>query len=302
MPKASSLRVDSFNNFLFKGGNGFGKTIAAATFAVLGPIWIAYFDKKKPVELLTHFTPERYGKELAYKILDNITYEVYGAPNANEYLNKLMDFQKDCRYSAIITDSVTTLTASAVNWSLSFKDAKRQSSNELSFPDFDEYKVETSYVAQALDLCKALPCHNIWIAHPLPGIKIEGSGKSIKITKTNPIVTYGSKVAGMIPGAFTEIYHFAQESKYEQGAYSKRYIVHLDAVGDDYAKSPLLGDFVKELDITNKLFYNVWKETLGKRLERLENPPDKIETSNPFAHRPDPSINPPSTTTFLKRT
>jgi hypothetical protein len=252
---------------LIKGPPGYGKTLAAASFALLGPTYIAYFDKKKPIELLTFFTEKRFGSK-AKKILDNIEYEVYGAHNCHEYLNKVIAFTRDCRYATFITDSVTNLTASAVNWSLGFRDVKGRKDKlnkdaPVIIPDFDEYKVETSLVSQSLDMQKSLPCNIIWIAHPLPGIKIEGTGASIRVTKTNPIVTYGSKVAGMIPGNFTEIYHFSQLSNWSsEGKSSKRFIVSLEAIGDEFAKSPLLGDYIKELDITDKLFYEVWKEAI----------------------------------------
>ena len=288
--KASQISLDSHNSFLFKGSPGFGKTLAAASFAVEGPIYIAYFDKKKPVELVTFFTEKRFGS-LAAKILDNIEYDIYGGVNAHEYLNKVISFTKDCRYTTFITDSVTTLTASAVNWSLGFRDPKKGKTDKINkdaplmIPDFDEYKVETSLVTQAIDISKTLPCNVIWIAHPLPGIKIEGSGASIKVTKTNPIVTYGTKVAGMIPGSFTEIYNFSKQTSFADGTTKLKYLVSTEAIGDDYAKSPLLGDYVKEFDITDKLFYHVWKELLDKgrgiepKILTEEEMKDKI---NPF--------------------
>lgn len=263
--KASDLTPDSYTSFLFKGPFGFGKTIAAATFARLGSVYIAYWDKKKPIELREFFN--QFGKD-GRNLLDNIDYDVYGSTNAHEYINRLMELRKDCRYSAVITDSVTNMTAGAVNWSLGFRDPKGAKKDKLNssapqlIPDFDEYKVETSLVSQALDISRTLPCNIIWIAHPLPTIKVEGAGASIKVTKTNSIVTYGSKVAGMVPGNFTEIYHFSQESSWDSsaGKSSKRFVVNLESVGDEFAKSPLLGDFIKELDITDKFFYDVWKQ------------------------------------------
>jgi len=267
--KASNLTLDSNISLLLKGSPGFGKTLAAASFAVEGPIYLAYFDKSKPVELLTYFTEKRFGS-LAKKILDNIEYDIYSAQNAHMYLNKIIALSHDCRYFAVVTDSVTNLTAAAVNWSMGFRDPRKGKVDKLNkdapamIPDFDEYKVETSLVSQALDISRTLPCHIIWTAHPLPGIKVEGSGASIKVTKTNPIVSYGSKVAGMIPGNFTEIYHFSKTTDFTSGSSKLKYIVNVEAVGDEYAKSPLLGDYIKEMDITDKLFYEVWKDLLNK--------------------------------------
>src|SRR6266576_5706125 len=151
----------------------------------------------------------------------------------------MIEFLSDCRYFAIVNDSITYMTSAAVNWSLNFgKDKRTFKKLKDIIPDWDEYKVETSLVSQCLDLSRKLPCHVIWTAHPLSGIKVEGSGTTIKVTKTNPIVSYGSKVASLVPGAFTEIYHFSQNSSYSsEGKGSKRYIVNTEAIGDEYAKS-----------------------------------------------------------------
>lgn len=278
--KASSIVPGRRTSFLFKSAPGFGKTLAAASFALEGPLYLAYFDKQSPIELVKYFTDKRFGSK-AQTILDNIEYDIYGAHNAHMYLNKVIDFQKDCRYMTFVTDSVTNLTAAAVNWSMGFRDPKARKDKlnkdaPAMMPDFDEYKVETSLISQAMDLQKNLPCNIIWTAHPLPSIKIEGSGASIKVTKTNPIVTYGSKVAGMIPGNFTEIYQFSKASDYSTGTSKIKYVVSTEAIGDDYAKSPLLGDYVKEFDITDKLFYEVWskliKDSMGVVDEAVAEP------------------------------
>lgn len=282
MPKATDIVVDSNTSILFKGPFGHGKTLALASFAMEGPIFLAYFDKKKPIELVTYF---RQMGDVGRRILNNIEYEIYSSANANEYLNKLMQFSRDCRYFAVGTDSVTNLTSAAVNWSLGFRDNKKGSKDkDKIMPDFDEYKVETSLVTQALDICRTLPCHILWTAHPIPGIKIEGSGASIRVTKVNPIVTYGSKVAGIVPGNFSEIYHFSKQSSWDQatGKSGTRYLVSCDAIGDDFAKSNI--GLKGEFDITDGLFYPIWKERVKAHLKEV----DEVKTEtvtivNPFA-------------------
>ena len=262
--KASDMVLESNTSILMKGTYGFGKTLAAASFALDGPVYLAYFDKKKPTELLTYFATRRP------EVLRNIEFDVYGSHNANEFLNKLIALSSDCRYSAVILDSVTNFTSAAVNWSLGFRSSKLKGKDKI-MPDFDEYKVETSLVTQCLDICRSLPCHIIWTAHPIQSIKIEGSGSSIKVTKTNPIVTYGSKVAGIIPGNFSEIYHFSKLSEWDQttGKSRTKYIVDTEAVGDDYAKSNL--GLKTSFDITDRLFYEVWKQEVRKVKEDIDN-------------------------------
>ena len=285
--KASSLSLNTPQSLLFKGPFGFGKTLAAASFALEGPVYLSYWDKKRPIELLTYFTKERFGDKAA-KILDNIEYDVYSAENPQDYLNWLLDHVSDCRYTAIINDSLTYMTSAAVNWSLNFgKDKKIHKKIKDILPDWDEYKVETSLITQCLDISKKLPCHVIWTAHPLPTTRVEGGGGSMRVTKVNSLVAYGSKVAGMVPGGFTEIYHFAQNSNWEgtTGKSTKRYVCHTEAVGDEFAKSPLLGNLVKEFDYTDKLFYEVWKELImaaqAKLSETSETQPSTT-IDNPF--------------------
>ncbi len=278
MPSAYNMELDERISILMKGPYGFGKTLAAASFALAGPTYIAYFDKKKPIELMTYFTEKRFGSK-AKTILNNITYDIYGASNANEYLNKTIQFVKNPgQYTTFITDSVTNLTGAIANWSLGFakgSGAILRPDDERVVPDFDEFKVLTSFITQALDLQKLLPMNIIWTAHPLQGIKIEGSGASIRVTKTTPIVTYGNKVGSMIPGSFSEIYHFLQQQNWNDN--TKKYICSLDAVGDDFAKSPLLSHKFKELDFSNRLFYDVWLEAYNIAIKDLkQTAPDDI--------------------------
>ncbi len=260
--KASNIVPDKNISMLLKGAFGFGKTIAACSAAIEGPVFLAYFDKKQPIELLSFF--KRHRPEL----LNNIEYELYGSHNANEYLNKLMSFTKDCRYVAVITDSVTNLTSAAVNWSMGFRDPKGGKSDPKNpkspqlIPDFDEYKVETSLVTQALDISRTLPCHIIWTCHPLPSLKMEGSGASMRVSKVNNIVTYGSKVGAIVPGNFSEIYHFTKTADYSSGSSKIKYGVSTIGIGDDFAKTSL--DLPAELDITDKLFWQVWKDSVNK--------------------------------------
>lgn len=282
MPKASNLTPDKNISMLLKGPFGFSKTCAATSACIEGPIYLAYWDKKSPVEL-EHFYRHIIKRP---ELLDNIEYDVYGAHNANLYLNKLIALSHDCRYVAVITDSVTMMTASAVNWSIGFRNpagAKKDPLNKdasLMIPDWDEYKVETSLVTQALDICRTLPCHIIWTCHPLPSLKMEGTGGSMKVSKVNNIVSYGSKVGAIIPGQFTEIYHFTKSNDWDsKNAKSiERRTVSTVGIGDDFAKTAL--GLPAEFDITNRLFWSVWKEELSKLKEKTNDETKEANAKN----------------------
>jgi len=269
MPKASELNSIDKVMMLMKSSPGFGKTIAACSAAVDGPLYLAYWDKKEPTEL-TH-----YYKNIVKRpdLLERINWKAYGSWNANEFLNDLILFvKKGCPYVTIVNDSVTFMTSSAVNWSLGFRqnpkmDTKAGDSKTVMqiIPDFDEYKVETGLVTQAIDLCRALPCNIIWTAHPLPKLLVTGSGSSMKVSQTNTIVSVGNKAGAIVPAAFTEIYHFLKETDYSTNPSRITRKVTTDMVGDDFAKTSL--NLPREFDITDRLFWEVWKEQVRKGLE-----------------------------------
>jgi len=298
--KASSITVDRNLSLLFKSPWGHGKTLAAASFAIDGPVYLAYWDKKKPIELVNFF--RRMG-ERGKRILDNIEYDVYGAHNANEFLNKLIDFSQNCRLFAFINDSATNMTSAAANWSLNFNVDRKDKNKIKILPDFDEYKVVTSLATQALDICRTLPCNVIWTCHPVSSIKIEGTGKTMKVSKVNPIVTYGNKAGDIIPGNFSEIYHFSKQSSWDSqsGKSSIKYLVSTEAIGDDFAKSNI--GLSCELDITDKLFYEVWKEKVEQHRKELDNAIEQSNSTpfNPFIkssnleNQPTTDVNQPTT-------
>lgn len=269
MPNAADMTPDKNLSFLIKGPVGFGKTLAASSFCLEGEILIAYFDKSKPIELRDYYLRILKRPDL----LKRIDYRVYGSSNAHEYHNLLLDLLARNSYYAIITDSVTSFTSAAVNWSLGFRNRvsgpkkDEQNSSALKFiPDFDEYKVETGMITQSLDILKSIPCHNIWTAHPLPTIKVKAdtAGK-MSVTQTNSIVSYGNKVAGLIPSQFQEIYHFSQDVGWN-GALGRseiQYLVNTQTIGDEFAKTTL--NLPGQFDITNQLFYEVWNKLKEER-------------------------------------
>lgn len=270
---ADSIEPDSNISILLKSPPGFGKTIAACSYAIFGDVFLFYWDKAVPIEVLTYF--KKYRPDL----LPHIHWKSYAANNANEYLNDLSDLvqKQKGRYAALITDSVTTMTSSAVGWSMAFDGSSaveyKHSDSEQLIAQFDDYKVETGFASRALDLTKGYGGFNIWTAHPFQVMDVKaGSGGNVQsISKVSTLVSYGNKVGQMIPGSFTEIYHFRRQVE-------KR-IVCTDAYGEDYAKTCY--NLPKEIDITNKLFAEVWREEVNKGLGGIQNA--NVNTSvNPF--------------------
>lgn len=269
MQPVSGIEIDKNISLLLKGVPGEGKTVAATTFCIFGDVALFYFDKKVPVEVYTFY--KKIGRS---DLLDRIHFTAYSSDNCNEYLNDLFKMVKEPgRYAAGITDSVTSLTASAVNWHMGFNSKDKRDSTTIEIPGFDEYKTETSLVTQALDICKAMPWFNIWTAHPLPSLKIEAknSGGVDTIKTVNHIVSYGQKVGAMVPGKFTEIYHFSRNGG--------RRTVWTDLIGEDYAKTSY--NIPRSFDITDKLFAEVWRDVINRSLQDMEGKKDVVV--DPFA-------------------
>lgn len=273
--KASDIEPDKNVSILMKSDPGLGKTIAACSFAIFGDVYLAYFDKRVPIEVLTFF--KRYRPDL----LERIHYDSYSAPNCHEFYNWLVRQQKNPgQYAAIIVDSVTNFTSAAVNWSLFEK--KLTKSDEMFLPQFDEYKVETSMITQCLDMCKSQPWFNIWTAHPLPKLDIKGSSRSMSVTTSQSLVSYGNKVGALIPGQFMEIYHFGR-------TYDGKRFIYTDMVGNDFAKTSL--NLPKQFDITvnsptDQLFAEKWRDavntSMGLLMEKKVEVPNGTVV-NPFA-------------------
>ena len=275
MPKADNLTIDNSSiSLLFKGPYGYHKTCSAVTFALEGPIFLAYIDKNQPIEL-DHFFRRILKRPEALK---NIEYECYSSKNINQYVNKLMEFVKYCDKIAIITDSATNFTTAAVNWSLGFRNSSGPKKDPLApdslrfTPDWDEYKIETSMITQALDLQRAIKTYNIWTAHPITSIDMGSSegGKVERISKVKKIVSYGSKVGEIIPGQFSEVYHFSTLNQWNPsiGKATVKRLVSPVGIGDDFAKSNL--GLTEEMDITDRPFYEVWKDQINKLKKSYE--------------------------------
>ena len=242
---------------LFKGFNGSGKTIAAASFPE--PLHIFDFDGRvAPLRLF-------YAKEFQRK---ELSYATYGPHNVWEMLDKLDGLCDYNPYKTIIIDSLTSLSVSIVTWRLrnrridpkEIKERLNSNAKErnLQLPDWDEYKAEAVFITQVLDLCKVISSQGgniIWTAHPVPKTRIEGSGRGMKVSHVNEIMAYGTKAAGIVPGYFNEIYQFGIEESTNFGEPSKR-MAWTETIGDDFAKTAL--PIPKEIDWTGRRdFYSL---------------------------------------------
>lgn len=191
-------------------------------------------------------------------------------------------------YGTVIIDSITTLARSihtlifeARSKGAQAKEAnKRIYINAAKIPgkfegipvlEIDDYKTESTGIIQILDACRVLwnngaGCNVIIIAHV---IEVENKDLKGKITRTRAIMTGGRKIAAEIPVYFNEAYHFFT-------GLSGGYSIVTKNDGEDWAKTSL--PLPKEIDFTNKDFYQLINEYRGGQNDPTENS-SRTETS-----------------------
>lgn len=246
--------VDPLKKFmcLMVGPNGSGKSIAIASWKQLGSIY--YFDFDGRMASVANWYKQRGLKE------GQLTFDTYGPENLYEAYQKMSSFVDRCPHAAIVIDSFTAMTVSAVMFSLrqrsmkGGKDTPAISKGNMILPDFDEYKGETVFVTQFLDMSKAVASQGtavFWTAHPVQSLKIEGKNYSIQ-TKYS---AYGNKSDSLIPIYFNEIYSFITD--WDLQTQSNKRICHTQPHDGVNAKTAL--NLPTSFDWTDKDFYTTFK-------------------------------------------
>jgi AAA domain-containing protein len=192
---------------LFIGGNGEGKSVAAASFPK--PIRFWDFDgRMKPIKL---FYPN---DDISYVTVGPKAIPSKGIIDFLQFCKEFEDLQDRCPWATGVIDSFTNLSNTAITYQLrvrgGFDDFKgKKTLSGLPIPGFDEYNGETTSISQILDVAKVIPCNMIMTAHPIMKIMDEG-GKS---KRYSTIASYGSKIASIAPTYFDEIWAFEREGE-----------------------------------------------------------------------------------------
>lgn len=207
--------IDPISNYmgLYTGANGSGKSIAIGSWKKRGSIY--YFDFDGRMASVANYYQQRGLKR------GQLEYDTYGPHNLYDSMQKLDSFLDYCPHAAIVIDSFTAVTVSAVTFSLKRRAGKggnylpTTSKGDMVIPDWDEFKGETVCVTQMLDLCKAIAAKGVavfWTAHPVITTKIESGNKSTgekdKYGKQVRYAAYGFKTDSLLPIYFNEIYYF----------------------------------------------------------------------------------------------
>jgi len=250
MPKQlSKVEIDKNFRALLVGPTGRGKTIAASSWP--GKTLIIDFDNRhKPI---IDWYPDR---------LDEIEVEVITPLNYWDTFHPLVNRLTTANpYQNIVIDGITSLSNTTVVMQMIVKGADPKSGKitkgGVAVPSWDEFNGEAMLITQLLETLKSIKCNLFVTAHPVFKTRIEGT-KSIKETS---IISFGTKLAPMIPSYFDEVYYFDYEFDINSGKPVKRNV--FTAPTGDYpdAKTALKGLPMK-FDITNRNFYDLMKEFL----------------------------------------
>lgn len=272
------MNVNPLSKFmaLMVGPNGSGKSIAIASWKKKGSIY--FFDYDGRMASVANWYRQRGLKS------GELQYDTYGPANVYQAYEKLSQFAESCPHAAIVIDSFTAVTVSAVTFSLrqrsgkgaSHKDAPKNSKGNMMIPDWDEWNAEATYVTMLLDLSKQIAAQGtavFWTAHPVQRTKIEaGSGGSVgKVTVQTKYAAFGMKSDSLIPIYFNEIYSFGIEQNYEypEGQQLRRICYTQPDPSTGIAAKTAL-NISPKIDWTDKDFYSLFEKDVNEGLKLLD--------------------------------
>lgn len=188
MPSTKDILIGKKIMALLVGQTGAGKTVATASFSESGPGMIFDFDGK--VGSIKKVYPNA-----------DIEYETYGPSEFRQFETKFSSLRTNCPYAWISVDSVTSLSISSVNYQMQVKGNEgKELKSGIVVPDWDEARGEARHFSKMLDICKMLPCHVLFTAHPIK--KMDGREEITALGYFSPRI---------VPAYFPEIYYFETE-------------------------------------------------------------------------------------------
>lgn len=260
------LDIDPTKKYMafYVGPNGSGKSIAIASWMELGSVY--FFDYDGRMASVANWYKKRGLKS------GQLLYDTYGPENLYDAINKLKDFVQSCHHAAIVIDSFTAATITAVTWSMYKRMSKgvqspdyvKMTKGEMMVPDWDEWNGETMYVTMMLDMCKQIAAAGtavFWTGHPVQRMNIKQEGRTQKISYQTKYAAFGHKSDSLIPIYFNEIYAFYPETDLQTNKVAR--ICQTQPYGEIAAKTAL--DLPVRLDWTDGNFRQILMKNLGQK-------------------------------------
>jgi len=252
--KLANVTVGDVFSVILKGEHGTGKSIAAISYAVLGPTYVFDFEDRMR-SVATYY--RRLKRD---DILNNVEFDNY--LSFNKVRKKLEAIEMNPRgIKNVIWDSITSFTDRALSNTKDFKQEKQEDGGIRAGKTIGEFRVNTldDFSAESSAIQEFLVEHMLI----LKSMKINfiATGHVIKVTeKDDEIGTHiarylmsgGRKAGQKIPGYYDEMYHTNIEAPMSVGGDSK-YTVRTRHSVTDSAKTAM--DLPPKIDFTNKVFF-----------------------------------------------
>jgi hypothetical protein len=253
---------------LFVGHSGCGKDCAEASFAKLGKMYV--FDVDNRIRGLLASS-----SWLGVDIIKNIDFDFYNPRDGFKAIDDKLDkflalaISRNLEYKTICINSTSSLVYSLAIESRRARGEKGRTLAGLKFTDPGDYNFMSMAMRQ-IQFLYAMPLAEL-------GVNIIFSGHLVDrwekpkidreqgITEYSPAVVTGHKLLGPdklaeeLPGYFDEVYLFKKE------AITTLNTTYKVQFSGQFAKTtlPISG---KELDLTNKSFYDEWKKLVESQV------------------------------------
>lgn len=245
---------------ILKGEHGTGKSIAAASYATLGPTYV--FDFEDRMRSVAGYY-RRIGRT---DIIDNIEFDTYYSFTKVRKKLESLHGAGGKGLKNVVWDSLTSFTGRVLSNTKQTKadDAKGSGQTvgktigEFRVNSMEDFNAETAavmeFVVEHAMIFKAMKVNFILTAHV---IKVSENNDEGKSHFARYLMTGGKKAAQVIPGYYDEVYHFNMKPDISPSK-PMHYTAMTRHSGLDTAKTSL--DLPSEIDFTGKSFYDEVKK------------------------------------------
>jgi hypothetical protein len=258
--KIQSIKLGRIIRVLEIGENGTGKSTSIGSF----PEPILYYDFDNRMEPVKRAYPNK-----------DIHFVTVGPHNFGDFREHVESLQDRNPYKTVALDGITGFTTTAIVYQMILRGGEaKKTKGGIAIPGFDEYNGETMIVTSTIEVLKNLNCNVVVTAHPLS--KIENvDGKSVR---SRVIVSYGTKIASMVPGYFNEIYNFQIRPPVSVKEKPVR-VVYTQHLGSDMAKTAY--KLPPEIIITDRYdFYDILQSYIKEEESNDEVNPSIAEVNS----------------------
>ena len=262
MPKLSDVYGGDVFHTIIKGENGTGKSILAASYAVLGSTFV--FDFEDRMRSVANY----YRNINRLDVINMIEYETYYS--FAKIRKKLQAIEQNPKgLKNVVWDSLTSFTNRALSNTKEFKatgqagDATGRTVGEFRVNTLDDFSAESAaineFVIEHALILKSMKINFILTAHV---IKVTEKDDERGTHIARYLMTGGRKAGQIVPGYYDEMYHTNIKPGMSTSD-APKYTVRTRHSATDTAKTSMT--LPVEIDFTNKVFFEELKKYIPVR-------------------------------------